>query len=300
MKTKTVIISLFLILATGWQAKAQNASNSKTQYAETGGRKIAYRSIGKGTPIVLVNRFRGTLDTWDPLFLDKLAENYNVITFDYTGIGSSTGTLPTDISIVAKDVKDLSDALKLKKIIVLGWSYGGLVAQAATFQYPELVTHSILVGTNPPGKNEIAFEQAFLDRALKPINNFEDEIVLFFEPKSESSKKAAQLSHDRIYKRIDVSKIPSTQNVFELYFKGGAGFREDKQNFRNQLKTTKRPILVISGDHDISFAVENWFTLLRELPTTQIIVFPHTGHAPQHQYPELTAKYIHDFITLNK
>lgn len=300
MKIKTTVISLLLILATGGQAKAQNAASSKTQYAEVGNRKIAYHSIGKGTPIVLVNRFRGTLDTWDPLFLDKLAENYNVITFDYTGIGSSTGTLPTDISTVAKDVKDLSDALKLKKIIVLGWSYGGLVAQAATFQYPELVTHSILVGTNPPGKNEIALEQAFLDRALKPINSFDDEIVLFFEPKSESSIKAAKLSHERIYKRIDVSKIPSTQNVFELYFKGAAGFREDKQNFRKQLKTTQTPILVLSGDHDISFAVENWFALLRQLPTTQIIVFPHTGHGPQHQYPELTAKYIHDFITLNK
>lgn len=300
MKTKTSIVSLLLILVTAWQAEAQNASNAKTQYAEIGSRKIAYRSIGKGTPIILANRFRGTLDTWDPLFLDQLAENYKVITFDYTGIGSSTGALPTDIPTVAKDIKDLSDALKFKKIIVLGWSYGGLVAQAATFQYPELVTNSILVGTNPPGKNEIALEQAFVDRALKPVNDFEDEIVLFFEPKSENSKKAAQLSHDRIYKRIDVSKIPATQDIFERYFKGGAGFREDKQNFREQLKTTQTPILVISGDHDISFAVENWFALLRESPTTQIIVFPHTGHAPQHQYPELTAKYIHNFITLNK
>lgn len=300
MKIKTTAISLLLILATAGEAKAQKAAGSKTQYAETGNRKIAYRSIGKGSPIILANRFRGTLDTWDPLFLDQLAENYNVITFDYTGIGSSTGMLPTDIPTVAKDIKDLSDALKLKKVIVLGWSYGGLVAQAATFQYPELVTHSILVGTNPPGKNEIPLEQAFLDRALQPINSFEDEIVLFFEPKSENSKKAAQLSHDRIYKTIDVSKIPATQAVFERYFKGGAAFREDKQNFRGQLKTTQTPILVLSGDHDISFAVENWFALVRELPTTQIIVFPHTGHAPQHQYPELTASYIHHFITLNK
>lgn len=297
MKTTATLIGIFLTL-TALQVEAQTAVNSKTQYVAVEGRKIAYRSIGKGTPIVLINRFRGTLDTWDPLFLDKLAENHNVITFDYTGIGYSTGTMSPNIPTVAKDVKDLSEALKFKKIIVLGWSYGGLVAQAATLQYPELVSHSILVGTNPPGKNEIPLEQAFLDKALKPKNDFEDEIVLFFEPKSEASIKAAKLSHDRIAKRIDVSKIPSTQDVFEIYFKGGAGFREDKENFRNQLKTTKTPILVICGDHDISFAVENWFPLLRELPTSQIIVFPHTGHGPQHQFPELSARYIHDFITL--
>ena len=74
--------------------------------------------------------------------------------------------------------------------------------------------------------------------------------------------------------------------------------REDKLKFRDKLKATTTPILVISGDHDISFAVENWFALLRELATTQIIVFPHTGHAPQHQFPELTAKYISNFIEL--
>ncbi|HLP64704.1 alpha/beta hydrolase [Flavobacterium sp.] len=288
-------LSIFLVLTT-FTLEAQNALNSKTQFAEVTGRKLAYRSIGKGQPIILVNRFRGTLDTWDPLFLDKLAENYRVITFDYTGIASSTGTLPTDITEVAKDVKDLADFLKLKSIIILGWSYGGTVAQVATLQYPKLITKAILIGTGPPGKNDAPLEKAFLDRALKPINDLDDEMVLFFEPESEASVKAGKLSHDRIAKRLDVSKIPSTMDVFNLYFKGGANYREDKANFREQLKNTKTPILVISGDHDISFAVENWYVLSRQLPTTQIIVFPHTGHAPQHQFPELTVDYIHSFI----
>lgn len=299
MKSNQIsIISLLLILLT-ISTEAQIALKSKTQFADLGDRKLAYRSVGKGQPIILANRFRGTLDTWDPLFLDKLAENYNVITFDYTGIGYSTGTLPTDVTLVAQDIKDLADYLKLKSFTVLGWSYGGTIAQAATLNYPERITKTVLIGTGPPGKNEMPLEKAFLERALKPINDEEDEIVLFFEPASESSIKASKLSHDRIAKRLDVSKIPSTQAVFDLYFKGGYGFREDKANYRNQLKTTKTPILVISGDHDISFAVENWFTLLRELPTTQIIVFPHTGHAPQHQFPELTAQYITSFLELN-
>lgn len=293
-----VILTISLIASD--ETYGQKAIESKTQFAEVAGRKLAYRSIGKGTPIIFVNRFRGTLDTWDPLFLDKMAENFNVITFEYTGIGSSTGTLPTDISIVAKDVKDLAEALKLKKVVVLGWSYGGLVAQAATLMYPELVTQAILIGTGPPGKNEVPLEQAFLDAALKPINNFDDEVVLFFEPKSETSVATAKASHDRIAKRIDVSKIPSTMEVFELYFKGGGGFREDKSNFREQLKSTNTPILIICGDHDISFAVENWYPFTRQLKNAQMIVFFQAGHGPQHQYPELAANYITDFIKLSK
>jgi pimeloyl-ACP methyl ester carboxylesterase len=67
------------------------AVNTKMKFIETSDRKIAYRSIGKGLPIIMVNRFRGNLDTWDPAFLDALASRFYVITIDYSGIGLSTG-----------------------------------------------------------------------------------------------------------------------------------------------------------------------------------------------------------------
>jgi pimeloyl-ACP methyl ester carboxylesterase len=294
--TKSIVFLMFIFNLSSMNAQKSTALTSKTEFAEVSGRKIAYRSIGTGEPIILVNRFRGTLDTWDPLFLDQLAEKYNVITFDYSGIGYSTGTLPTDISDVAKDVKDLAYFLKIKKTIVIGWSYGGLVAQVATLNYSDLISQTVLLGTGPPGERVVPLEQAFLDAALKPINSFDDEIVLFFEPTSEASKTQAKASHDRIAKRLDVSKIPSTMDVFQLYFKGSAGLTEDKENFKGKLEATKTPLLIISGDHDISFAVENWYPLTRKLHTAQLIVLPETGHAPQHQHVTLVVNYIDNFL----
>jgi pimeloyl-ACP methyl ester carboxylesterase len=97
------------------------AVNTKMKFIETSDRKIAYRSIGKGLPIIMVNRFRGNLDTWDPAFLDALASRFNVITIDYSGIGLSSGvSCATDILSMAKDVKDVAEALKLTKIIIAG------------------------------------------------------------------------------------------------------------------------------------------------------------------------------------
>lgn len=96
------------------------AVNAKTKFLETGDRKIAYRSIDKGLPIIMVNRFRGTSDAWDPAFLDALASEFKVITIDYSGIGLSTGLVATDILSMAKDVKDVAGSLKLTKIIVGG------------------------------------------------------------------------------------------------------------------------------------------------------------------------------------
>jgi pimeloyl-ACP methyl ester carboxylesterase len=73
------------------------------QFVEANGRRLAYRSIGTGKPIVLCARFRGNMDVWDPAFLDALA---------------MTG-----------DVKDLLQALELDGAVISGWSLGGMVAQ---------------------------------------------------------------------------------------------------------------------------------------------------------------------------
>ncbi|MFC3161245.1 alpha/beta fold hydrolase [Chryseobacterium arachidis] len=236
------------------------------------------------------------MDTWDPLFIDSLAEKNTVILFDYPGIGSSEGELPLDIVEVAKTVPALADYLGIDKFNVLGWSYGGLVAQAVTFQNQERVQNTILIGTNPPGENAIPIEQVFFDHALKPVNDLEDEYYLFFEPASEKSRKAAQESHDRIGKRLDSSLIPANQEIFERYIAGSGTMREDRWNFRESYKTLKSKVLVVSGDHDISFATENWMPLLRNAPTMQHIILNDAGHAPQHEHPELTAGYINLFL----
>lgn len=273
-----------------------NALTTETQYADIDNKKIGYRKIGNGAPIILANRFRGTLDTWDPLFLDLLAETNTVITFDYSGIGYSEGELPLDLHLVAAEVVKIADYLNIDKFVVGGWSYGGLIAQYTTFLYPTRVLSTIVIGSNPMGKNETPLSPVFLEKALKPDYDLEDIITLFFEPKSESSRIAAQASAVRIAQRLDQSKVPATQEIFQRFFAPSEQLALDKDNFREAYKTLQTPVLAISGDNDISFAVENWFPLLQKAPSLQHIIFPNTGHAPHYQYPELATSYIKTFI----
>jgi pimeloyl-ACP methyl ester carboxylesterase len=276
-----------------------NALTTETQYANIDNKKIAYRKFGNGTPIILANRFRGTIDTWDPLFLDLLAETNTVVTFDYSGIGYSEGDLPLDLHEVAAEVVKIADYLNIEKFIVGGWSYGGLIAQYTTFLYPSRVAKAIVIGSNPMGKNEAPLSPLFLEKALIPDYTVEDIVVLFFEPKSEKSRIAAQASSERIAQRLDQSKVPSTPEIFQRFFAVTDQLAEDKDNFREAYKTLQTPVLVISGDNDISFAVENWFPLLQNAPSVQHIIFPDTGHAPHYQYPVQATDYIKSFIKNN-
>jgi hypothetical protein len=43
-------------------------------------------------------------------------------------------------------------------------------------------------------------------------------------------------------------------------------------------------------------APQNWFPLVGEMPNAHLIVYPESGYAPQHQYPELTVDHINAFL----
>lgn len=298
------IFWLLLTSALSWTSHAADsraaasAVTAPTQYVTVSGDKIAYRKIGHGPTIILANRLRGTLDTWDPLFLDKLAAQYTVVTVDYPGIAYSEGKLPDNMADAAKFIDDFANAIKAERFVILGWSWGGLVAQTYLLDHPQRVTHAILIGTNPPGQNDIPLQKVFLDRAFKPVNDLADEEVLFFEPASEASRAQAKASHERIHARSGVTdRIPSTPEAFAPYFKAAEGFRQDAEHRRDRLEQARTPILVISGDHDTSTAGQNWFPLIGKMQDAQFLFFSRTGHGPQHQHPVLISHYIHDFLS---
>ena len=137
----------------------------------------------------------------------------------------------------------------------------------------------------------------WLERALKPINDLGDEEILFFEPKSEASRRAAKLSRERIYARPNVvSKIPATESEFQRYLKAAEGFRTDAIGRREQLTKSRVPMLILCGDNDPSVPATNWYPLIGSISRAQLIVLPQAGHGLQHKYPELSVKYITAFL----
>lgn len=212
-------------------------------------------------------------------------------------LGTLKGELPINLHEVASQVTKIADYLKLDKYFVGGWSYGGLIAQYATFLYPERVLGTIVIGSNPLGKNDAPLSPLFLEKALQPSYTTEDIITLFFEPASEKSSAAGIASLQRIAQRYDESKVPVKPEILQRYFAATPQLTEDKDNFREGYQTLQTSVLAISGDNDISFAVENWFPLLKKAPTLQHIIFNAAGHAPHYQYPELATDYINTFIS---
>src|SRR5204863_8844943 len=97
---------------------------------------FAYRRFGNKettTPaLICLQHFRGNLDSWDPALVDRLAQDREVILLDNRGVAGSTGTVPDNVTDMARDALTFIDALGLKEVDILGFSLGGYVAQELT------------------------------------------------------------------------------------------------------------------------------------------------------------------------
>lgn len=279
-----------------------SAIDAPNLQVQSKGRQIAYRSIGSGKPIVLCARFRGTMDIWDPAFLDALAgQGFRVITFDYSGLGLSTGEKSMNPLVLAQDASDLIEALDLNGVVIGGWSLGGMAAQVVVAAYPRRISHAVLIGTVPPGPNVKPAEQLFYDTAVIPDYSFENEVTLFFEPKSPASRAAARRSVDRIAQRTEGRSPPVPVD----WAAANLGDKPRNPLFPADavlaaLKATTIPLLHVGGDHDIIFPVENWYALNQQLPTLQLLTFPSAGHGPHHQHPEAVAQHIATFVKVSE
>lgn len=280
------------------------ALTAPNRTVEVGGRRLAYRRFGHGPNLVLCVRFRGTIDSWDPLFLDLLARDFTVTVFDYSGLGLSTGKPSYAKTDMARDVDDLVTALGLGRVVIAGWSIGGIAAQVFAALHPEKVSHVLAIGTMPPGLMVKPSEPLFLQTAFKPENGIEDQYILFFEPDSARSRAAGDASVARIASRsmvVDTVTPPAVmiQSVIENA-DPTTPFPDPDGRYQAFYHSTDIPVLALSGDHDIMFPVENWYAMNDLWPTLFVATWPDSGHGPQHQYPELSADLITSFVKNNQ
>jgi pimeloyl-ACP methyl ester carboxylesterase len=124
-----------------------------TEFIESDDIRYAYRRFGKQgvTPLLCLGYFNSNMDAWDPLVTNGLAETQEIILFDNAGVAKSGGETPSTVPEMARNADKFCDALGLKKVNIMGFSLGGMIAQQLALDHPGLVRNLILLGTGPRG-----------------------------------------------------------------------------------------------------------------------------------------------------
>lgn len=84
--------------------------------------------------------------------LNKLAEKFDLVAFDYRGMGASqAATNPYSMADVAADVAQLLNGIGWERTAVAGFSFGGMVAQEFAVTFPGRLERLALLSTSPGG-----------------------------------------------------------------------------------------------------------------------------------------------------
>jgi len=250
------------------------------------GTDFAYRRMGDrgGIPLVLGNYFAANMDDWDPLIVDRLAADRDVIAFDYPGIGRSTGSTPATVAELATECVGFLAALGLTTVDFLGFSLGGMIAQQIASSHPETIRRMILCGTGPRGGLNMTFTELSIADLADP-----EALLLksFFTP-SDVSQATGRSYLARLDRPEAERDWPVTRAAAETQLASIREWGEIPMTDRYaMLKGIYQPTLIVHGTKDVVVDVANAVVLAENLSDAILLMLPDASHGAQSQYSDV-------------
>src|ERR1700721_2436665 len=171
------------------------SETAPTRFQDTGGVGLAYRHFGKegAAPVVCFQHFTGTMNNFDPIHTNRLAQDRPVILVDYRGVGRSGGKMLDSMPAIAADLIAFVKALGLKEIDLFAFSIGGMIGQQFVLDAPELVRRVLLVGTGPSGGEGMQhFSSEVMDIVNRPNSTIQGRTLDLFFSRSPAGNRPAK------------------------------------------------------------------------------------------------------------
>jgi len=259
------------------------------------GAQIAYRRVGNGLRLLVLNGFAATNTDWDPSFIDGLASSNELILVDNRGIGGSTDDgQPFDIARLADDAARVIEALSFEHTNVLGWSMGGFIAQMLALKHPHCVNKLVLLSTDSGGA----------DADLAPRDVWSKLVDMSGTPHEQARRLLSLLFPsdvaESLYRQFgDIVAAARARLSPELVKRQAAAMDAWHRNgVGNRLREITQPVLIATGSEDIVIPPSNALELVNASLGAWLALFPGGGHAFMAQYPRPLADLINCFLAL--
>jgi proline iminopeptidase len=327
-KLLCLVVASVLLLFGGvsWAAPARRAAVSAVYpiqegYVDAHGVLIYYKTMGSGTPLLIVHGGPGESHDYFLPYLLPLARTNKLIFIDERGSGRSEkldDVKQYTVENMVSDVEEVRAALKLGKISLLGHSYGGVLAQAYALKYPEHLSHLILASTFSSTnemnqvlqriKNQMPPGKLALTNALENAGLFGKGAA--WERGRYPAPYATLAWGDGYFAKLygarpDPNYDPQAQNTstaWDLYREmwGSHGEFVIDGNLRsveyvNRLPTIHVPTLILVGDHDEcdpSMSKE----MNAKIKGSKLVILPNSGHMAFVDQPGMWNRTVAEFV----
>jgi len=250
------------------------------------GRHLIYcQPVGRGRPMFVVHGGPGLDHTYLRPWLDPLSVETRVVYSDLLGCGKSERVpLEGGMELWAEGIEQLRVALGVDRMVLLGHSFGGYVAQEYAVRHPDRLDGLVLCSTAP------AFDYVEAAMANAAARGTPEQLAalqsgLGSPPKDDQAFRRSWNTILPLYFAKYRPQIGAAMDARTSYsaaaFAFGMGKCLPSWSVVERLGKVRAPTLVLSGRHDwITPASHAGDRLCAGIQGARHVIFEESGHFP--------------------
>ena len=260
--------------------------------ADVAGVRIAYYVRGRGAPVLFIMGLGGRAGDWNERFLDRVAERFEVISFDNRGTGRSDAPDGEyTLEQMANEAVAVLDAVGRWRAHVVGISMGGMIAQLVALRHAARVDRLVLIATHAGGRDVVAPTPAAMavlrvDRSRPRAEFVRDAMATIAAPDFAARNPTALEELTAL-----ALAQPTPESVFARQL--GAILASDRSA---RVAGITAPTLVVHGSDDPLVPFLNGVALARAIPDAQLVTLHGCGHLPMWECPGRFAEVLENFL----
>ncbi len=248
-------------------------------------------TVGHGEPLVLLHGWGLHGGLFSPLYA-PLLDRFTIVNVDLPGHGHSSASAPYDVPTLVRTLHDATAHIAAP-LTVLGWSFGGMIAQAWALAHPARFKRVILFCTKPKFVQSDDWPLGTAPKVLQSfVDDFSaqpDETMLRFLTLNVVGTDGAKATLKQM-RSIALGRAPVQRVALEQGL-------EILKNFdvRERLHEIAAPTLVVTGGLDRLTHPDVAAFYASKIPSAQIVHVPRAAHAPQLSHTAEIAQAIRAF-----
>jgi pimeloyl-ACP methyl ester carboxylesterase len=264
---------------------AQVSESFADRYLTLPGAVLRYRDQGQGPAVLFVHGWTLDLEMWQPQ-VPAFQETFRVVRFDRRAFGLSSGRagLTHDIS----DIGALCRHLAIERVALVGMSQGARAVLGFASAFPDRVSCLILDGSPDCLRDGPAPDDPPLDHYRELVRTHG---INAFRREWLTHPLATLVTSDprpRELLAAMIARYPAN-DLMGVAAEGAAAGPQDTASIR-------APVLVITGQHDVSSRIAAADALIRRLPCAQRAVIPAAGHLANLDNPMHYNAVVREFL----
>ncbi len=247
-----------------------------------------YEHHGHGPDVTLIHGVGNRSDDWEAV-ISQFRGRFRTLRYDLRGHGRSAILPgPYEMADFVEDLRELMDSLDIGKTHLVGFSLGGLIAQAFALTHPDRLDRLAILGSvsgrTEEEKKRVADRLEFI-KTSPPSDYFAQSVERWFTEPFRAANLDLVEKKKQLISAMDPAAYAAAYRVLAT------------SDFADRLPEISASTLVMTGENDIGSNPRMAALMHKRIPNSRLVILPALRHSILVEAPEVVGGILREFLS---